>query len=272
MLASFEESCLSCFLMALQPSVGKDCLRCVVTVGVWGFSFPTGGARLLSSLSEEPLFLGSRVDWSAKVLPGAHPPGPCFLLQEHGKAALGGRCKQTNQLPLPGGGGWGVGFDPFVLLSSSTSNFTALPLLGSRGGKKERKNTWFECLRQWMSDNRWVSSETALITALVHDWESDTVIPSTTDAHGTWSITQLSRKTAQTTCASCSFVHSLTHLANNLLRAMGSGTVPGISVMAVNKRAPNPCPWEAYILMEPTFYILYIFMTVKLQRHFPNVL
>lgn len=63
-------------------------------------------------------------------------------------------------------------------------------------------------------------SETALITVLVCDWGSDTVIPSTTDAHGTRSITQLSRESAQTTYASCSSGHSLTHSTNNLWSAI----------------------------------------------------
>lgn len=52
----------------------------------------------------------------------------------------------------------------------------------------------------------------------------------------------------------------------------GPGTVLSIGVMVVNKTAPNPCPLDAYILMEPTFDILYIFTPVKLHRPFPNVL
>lgn len=72
---------------------------------------------------------------------GLCQPHPCnvkvyFFFHECGNTSLGERCKETNQLPL---------LRRENCLSSSTLNFTDLPLRGSGGGK-EGENYWSESL------------------------------------------------------------------------------------------------------------------------------
>lgn len=103
-------------------------------------------------LLKSPDFCSSWGDWSVTALPGAHPPRRCFLLQEHGKATRGERCKETNQLPLPRGGIWSLCALIFIHFQLHWLNLCWDP-----EEEKIGENSWFECLWQWMSDDRWVS-------------------------------------------------------------------------------------------------------------------
>ena len=131
-------------LTALPGEVGP-----VACGDCWGF-------RPLLSLAEvascqvslkSPYFCSHWGDWSTTALPGAHPPRRCFLPRNMERPLLGNGVRRQTSCHFRGGK-----FDPFVLLSASTSNSTGSPLLGPREGKKESG----KCL-MWvlMATNEW---------------------------------------------------------------------------------------------------------------------
>lgn len=148
-MASFRDSSPVCFVWcALQPYT-----RPVACGDCWCF-------RLLLALVElaycqillKSHYFCSSKDWRAMVLPGAYPPRQYFLLQEHGKATCGERWRETNQLPFPRGKN----------LIPLCSYLHPLPILliyvcwVTEEVKRRGERAWFECLRQCMSDDRWV--------------------------------------------------------------------------------------------------------------------
>lgn len=74
----------------------------------------------------------------------AHTARQCVLPQEHGKATLAKRCRETNQLPLLRG----EGLIPLCSYLHPLPTLLIYPCCFPEVVKRRGENPWFECLRQ----------------------------------------------------------------------------------------------------------------------------